>query len=393
MKIFIVAHNINSAGITSQTNNLLRELESREDLSCKIVLPDHSGFSETNNLEKKGLSIVKVPYPKNRFLRLVLRIIYDFLLIPGLIIAYNPKAVLAIANYMPTPVFFRKKIILIRHPYLLKKDLSKNLPLFQRMKEQATRLLLKLTLTTTDLVIVQSQYMKDSFQQAFNNKTPIIELPNPLSRSFVDKERPKEHQKSYEEGYKYLFYPSRFYPHKNHLFINNIIDKYSEELKTLKIKIIVTLGGESLIYLSGYEKELYNKITITYEKEPFNNIIMNIGEVSQTELIKYYQKSSALFFPSSEETFGNGLIEGMFFKLPILVPKLDYAMTICGNAGVYFEPDNVDSAFVSIKKIVSDRDFSVAHSILSEKRFSKFILTNEWIDILVNKINSLSSKQ
>ncbi len=315
-KLLIIAHNINSAGITSQTNNLINELSTRNDLSCRIILPNHSGFAATKNIKSKNFKITMLPYPRNRISKIFLRIFYDALLIPILIIKHNPKSVLAIANYLPSPIFFRKKIILIRHPYLLKTELSQRLPLSQKLKEKLTRLLLRVTLFTTDLVILQSEYMKDNFQKVYKNINTIV-LPNPLSNAFLKKEAKVENKDlEVDDNSTYLFYPSRFYPHKNHIFINNLVKKYYKELEDLNVKIQITLGGEALNYFSGYEKELYDKLIEDYKNEPYNKTIINIGELSQTDLTKYYQNATAIFFPSSEETFGNGLIEGMFFKLP-----------------------------------------------------------------------------
>ena len=393
-KLLIIAHNVNSAGITSQTINLINELKSRDDLKYTVVLPDHAGFSLFKNVKSDNLKIILLPYPKNKIIRLLSRLFYELICIPLITIKTNPESVLALANYLPMPIFFRKKAILIRHPYLLKKDLSDDSPLGKRLNEKLTRFLLKLTLLTTDLVIVQSDYMKDGFQKAFKNKVQLLVLPNPLSNAFKTKhEIEKKGSLKSENDTINLFYPSRFYPHKNHTFINELVKKYHEELEILKVRIIVTLGKESVNYSFRYEKDLYEKLIAEIDISPYNKVIVNIGELNQEELIQYYNNSTALFFPSSEETFGNGLIEGMFFRLPILVPDLSYARIICDNAGIYFKPDDLDSVFQLIKIIATDKEFVNEQSLLSEQRFANFILTDEWVDTLIAKINSLYHKQ
>jgi len=391
-KLLIIGHNINSAGITAQTVNLIKELNGRYDRQYTIILPDHEGFSMLKKVQCKGVRILYVKYPQQKILRLLTRLYYEIFYLPILTLKINPQAVLALANYLPTPTIFRKKIVLIRHPYLLKKDLSGDAPVKKKLNENFTRFLLKLTLYTTDLVIVQSEYMRMNFSKNFKSSAKVVVLPNPLSNVFNNKTNNTEQNQAKErdmgKSINY-FYPSRFYPHKNHIFILKLVKKFHKELINLNINIIITLGSDSITYAFNHEKQIFNNMLREIQKAPYNKVIKNIGEVSQHKLAQYYQKSNALFFPSSEETFGNGLIEGMFFELPIVVPDLDYAKAICGNAGLYYQEDNIDTAFNLLKKLATDVCYQSEKSKLSKRRFENFIHTDEWVNTLNTYIEDL----
>ncbi len=381
MKIFLAAHNINSAGITTQTQNLIAELRKMKENNFIITLPDSSEFHEYKDTSSKNLKIYFFPYSRNIFLRYLYRFLTDFIFIPTLVLFTNPTAVVSLANYFPFPIIFRKKIILIRHPYLLNDNLFKNISFKAKINEYLARGVLKGTLLTTDEVIVQSEYMRDLFIKAFGKKYSISILPNPLSSTFVNNGIKKTSVESISNS-SVFFYPSRFYRHKNHRFLIELSKKYYQELKDLKIKIKVTIAPDPRYYRKE-EKQIIINILNEINNTHLKDVIENLGEMPQADLNKVYKKSKGIIFPSSEETFGNSLIEGMYFGLPMLVPRLPYAQIICGNAGCYYEPDNVDSAFNNLKEIVKNETFCNRYKDLSYKRFKKFISTDLWIEKLL----------
>ena len=85
-------------------------------------------------------------------------------------------------------------------------------------------------------------------------------------------------------------------------------------------------------------KELPIKIYITVDETALpenllarlhaSSVVINIGEVEQSELKNLYETSHLCIFPSSTETFGNGLIEAAKFALPVLAFNHTYVKDV-----------------------------------------------------------------
>lgn len=107
------------------------------------------------------------------------------------------------------------------------------------------------------------------------------------------------------------------------------------------------------------------------------DMIINLGEIPQSELIGWYSTSDALFFPSYLETFGNPFIEAMSFSLPILAIDLPYARAVCGTAGIYYTKDSVKDAVEKIVILKNDRNFRKIMSKKSAERLKEFPISWE----------------
>ena len=68
-------------------------------------------------------------------------------------------------------------------------------------------------------------------------------------------------------------------------------------------------------------------------------------------MIKEYKNADALLFLSSEESLGLPLIEAMAINIPIVCPNLDYSRNICGDSAFYFDLNNLDSLYDTLKAL------------------------------------------
>lgn len=63
--------------------------------------------------------------------------------------------------------------------------------------------------------------------------------------------------------------------------------------------------------------------------------ISDLGQMPHQQVLALYEKSRAIVFPSSAESFGLPLIEAMHLGLPILAPELDYVRDVCAPAQTF----------------------------------------------------------
>ena len=375
-KHLIISHNALSAGTSSQTLNLINHLI-ETDVYQKIyfVIPKTEFYLKIEN-SNKNIVLNYVPYAEG-ITGFFVRLYVEIFLLPFLIFKIKPSALLVLTNYFFVPFLNIKKIILVRHPYLFEKNLDSYLTFKVKLLEIFRRVSFTYTVKLADHIIVQSDYMKNLFLKkysAFDKKLTV--LPNPINRKKLLKKNSTI--KSFSERKNVIVYPSRYYPHKNHEFLLDTVENNLSFFKENHIKVVVTLGNYK------DTKHLLQRI----ENHSLDSVIENIGEVPQHELSRIYENSKILFFPSRAETFGNALVEGLFFHLPIVVPELPYAKTICGPAGIYYDANSTSDAFKHLKSLLFKQQLWENQSTLSAQQKVKYLDLEQWIEEIIRILKS-----
>lgn len=304
-----------------------------------FLLPD---LPEFRALEYK--SNISVQYVKKRFgiVGAIFNAIFlNYWYIPKILRSTNVRSVLAFGNFLSFSTS-AKKIVLLHHPYLVDESLYQTLPIFAKKIEWLKRLLFSKTVKNVDVIVVQSRYMQECFKKCYPkeiDKTVVI--PNPLS-SVLANIKDVEFTESNNSQNKLfqILYVSRFYPHKNHTFLIHVSDLLEQQ--GFNHQFLVTVDPK----LVGADSFL-NK---TKSNPRFNNI----GELPQADLEMYYKTCDLFIFPSKSETFGNPIIEAMFFSCPLLLPNLGYASALAQSIAEFYKPDSVANCCEKIIKIATD---------------------------------------
>jgi glycosyltransferase involved in cell wall biosynthesis len=371
--ILIISHNSLSAGTSTQAINFINHLnENSSNINFHFVLPRIPAFSRFETQINENLKLHYVPYSEG-VIGYVMRIFIEVFFVPYLILKIRPGSIFALTNYFLIPGIKIKKVVLLRHPYLLDESLTSTLSFSDKIKEFFRRQLFNHTLNLVDHLIVQSDYMEEVFRKKFSFfKKGITVLPNPVNSEKLQIKNISHKQFPQRENI--LFYPSRYYPHKNHEFLLDLVKKYHTYFLKNEVRFIITLNHEK------ETKHLLKQI----QDNKLDDVIQNIGEVPQKELVSIYTRCKILFFPSNAETFGNALVEGLFFNLPIVVPDLPYAKTICGDAGSYYLKNNTEQAFNLIEKIITNQDVWEHKSYLASIKKEKYINIQQWSGMIIN---------
>jgi glycosyltransferase involved in cell wall biosynthesis len=374
MKIIVNSYNTLSAGTSNVTRFMLKSFSNNKTRHpVYFFIPDIDLF--TNIHRDRDLKVYKIPIFRG-YSKFIFRILYDIFLLPAVSMILNVSAVIVLANYSPM-IVRGKKIVFLRHPFLVDDLDEKNHGLDRIIVEKLRKAIFKITLLTTDVVIVQTHYMKQAFLKKYGYlKRRIHVLPNPLSNLI-------EYTRSDSAGLcnkdNIVLYVSRYAPHKQHMFLLQLVDKYRNELREKGIKFYITVDPCNSL---GAAQAFLHEIN----KRRLDDIIYNIGEVPNERLSQYYRSAKCLFFPSVNETFGNPLIEAMAFALPMIVPDLDYAKSICGEAGLYYTSNNMDEAYEKIMAIIEDGLLQDVYSRRSQLRLKKIPTVEQWIDEILSLV-------
>ena len=271
--------------------------------STNVILYLKSGFFDRMNFYKKN---------KNRF-----------------------SKVFCFGN-IPPPIKLKSDVLTyfqnINYISYSKKDFS----LKNRFLFFLKRKILSVWKNNTNKWIVQSLYVQQKMIEKYGENKNKIEII-PFYKSF----KKNEDIGNIEKIPNSFLYVSNAYPNKNHLRLIDAFCNFYDKYK--KGKLIVTVSDNFT--------EVKNFINIKIAQ---NYPIENLGYVSQEALVKYYKQSEFIIFPSTSESFGLGLIEGIEFDCKIIGANLPYTYAVC-EPSIVFNPLNIESIEESFNYAVHNK--------------------------------------
>lgn len=346
----------------------LRERASTERV-FHVVVPDDGPYARLE--PSPGLNLIRLPRWQSVWMKMAYRLYLEYVTLPRLVRRAKVDSVLAFGNFLLAPVKTRK-CVLLHHPYLFDDDLLARLPASARGVERIKRLAFRLTLRNVDRVVVQSEYVRDRFRAKWPGfRGEVQVLGNPVSGRLrrpgrVEAEALVARRTEARDVFT-LLYVSRFYPHKNHVFLLSL--SQALERKGVRHRILVTLDAR----VEG-ASELLERVAAS------GLPIENLGELDQAALRARYEAAHALIFPSRSETFGNPLVEAMCFGLPVIAPDLEYARTVLGEAGIHYAEDAVAECADAVARLARDEAHYRAASRRSLERSAAFPDPAEWVE-------------
>lgn len=221
----------------------------------------------------------------------------------------------------------RKQVVLIHQPHLQYPRVNHRVgrtAIFRIM-----RALTKFNAPYADCVIVQTGAMASGLKESYPNWAnrdciKVIGQPPP---SWFTLSRSASSFQQDSRGLR-LFYPAAGYPHKNHKIFEGLL---SLDLSKLIDQLVLTLPTEQF----GFEPKW----------------LSCVGRLSHADCLAEYEKADALIFPSVLESYGLPLVEAMVMGIPVIAADLPYARMLCGDEGIYFDPESSESLVEACKEL------------------------------------------
>jgi glycosyltransferase involved in cell wall biosynthesis len=144
-------------------------------------------------------------------------------------------------------------------------------------------------------------------------------------------------------GGRYIFYPARFWPHKNHVVI-------VEALKVLRDKWGIVLP----CVFCGDDKGNMGYIERYAENLGVREQIEFLGFVPVKELAALYRKALTLVYASAVGPDNLPPLEAMSLDCPVITADVTGARGQLGDAALFFSPTNENELAERIKQVLDD---------------------------------------
>jgi len=180
------------------------------------------------------------------------------------------------------------------------------------------------SLNQASYVIVGTKEGKQQLVSMFGvheGKVRVIPFPTPVL--------PTEPTNRQVDRDPYIFYPARFWPHKNHVVIVAAL-KILRDDWSLKLRCVFSgPDGGNFGYVSRYADKLGVKDQIDY-----------VGVVPEEDLAQLYKGALALVYASATGPDNLPPLEAMSLGCPVITAEVPGAREQCGDAALYFDPMN-----------------------------------------------------
>lgn len=301
-KLLVDAHTFdeNHQGIRTFMKGIYSAIEIQPEQLEVILVANNIENLKQEFKNQKHFKFVKLNHT-NKYVRLA----YE---IPKVI--KNLDVDFAHFNYF-LPLFLSKKC---KYIVTIHDVLFIDYPNFFPLKYQLVNsFLYKRSARKADILTTVSEYSKETIRKNFqiSDKKPITILPNAASDLYwqsYDKELDKQYIKKHYNINKFIVFVSRIEPRKNHLIL---VQAY-QELELWKQDFhLVFIGKETF-----KNEELDRKIKETNVMS--NGMVINLEDVDNDSLIRFYNAADLSVFPSLCEGFGIPPIESAILKTPTL---------------------------------------------------------------------------
>ena len=148
-----------------------------------------------------------------------------------------------------------------------------------------------------------------------------------------------------EERGRFLVYPARAWPHKNH-----------ERL------------FEAFAQLRRRHPEL--ELVLTAYEGPTPAGARSLGHISRDELVHLYRMAAGLVFPSLYEGFGQPPLEAMACGCPVASSNAASLPEVCGDAARLFDPTSTEDIVAAVEEILASPAEWSAKGIARAAQFS-----------------------
>jgi glycosyltransferase involved in cell wall biosynthesis len=147
----------------------------------------------------------------------------------------------------------------------------------------------------------------------------------------------------------YLLFVGTIEPRKN---LEGLLEGYG--------RLLSRHTGAPRLVIAGRPDADGGRLLAGLDRPPFAGHVEYRGYVPAEEREALYKGAQALILPSFDEGFGIPALEAMSAGVPVIVSERAALPEVVGDAGLYVEPDDVESITAALERLVGDPELRAA---------------------------------
>lgn len=253
---------------------------------------------------------------------------------------------------------FRPYVTMSRNMLLFDKKERQRLNFKLRMKINISRRFQLTSLKNADGIIFISDYAKSVIVSELHiNEIANSVIYHGISSKFKISPQQRTMQSAEQSSPFELLYVSHIYEYKHPWNVVHAVNKLKQKGYDVKLKIV---GGGNSVAIK--------RLNETIESIPqHDSFIHYLGVQPYDAIYSYYKQADIFVYASTCENMPNILIEAMSSSLPIACSNYMPMPEFLADAGLYFDPLDVDSIALTLERLLLSPGL---RRELSEKAFS-----------------------
>lgn len=222
-------------------------------------------------------------------------------------------------------------------------------------------------------IITISKYSKDDIIQAYRvpEGRVVVTYPGLAMKSLAMSHEPSAKN--------YILSVGTLQPRKNYV---RLIEAFSLFLKENKQKF-----SDLKLIIIGKRGWLYEDILAAPEKFGVRDKVKFLDFVRDEDLPGWYKNALCFALPSLYEGFGLPVLEAMAYKCPIVISRVSSLPEIADKAGVYVDPESVESISRGLLIAVRQRNLiqgktRIATGLIQVKKFTWEKAARQTLEVL-----------
>jgi glycosyltransferase involved in cell wall biosynthesis len=272
------------------------------------------------------------------------------------------------------PLYMQKPFIMSIYDFQ-----HKYYPSFFTIEERILREITFSVSKKANILICESSFVKrdiEKFLKIPEEKIRVITSPPPkyIQKINIGSQDVINVKRKYDLPERYIFYPAQFWFHKNHI-------KLLEALSLLRNKYNTIVS----LILVGSKKNNFDNVMKAIEKLNLERQVKYLGYVPDEDMPYLYKLSTALVMPTLFESVSMPIWEAFYLGVPVVSSNVCALPEQVGNAGLLFDPFNIEDIAEKIYKIWIDENLRTELVQKGYNRIKDLTLENyakQWEDVI-----------
>jgi len=272
------------------------------------------------------------------------------------------------------PLYMQKPFIMSIYDFQ-----HKYYPSFFTIKERILREITFSVSKRANTLICESSFVKrdiEKFLKIPEERIRVITSPPPkyIQEINIGSQDVINVKRKYGLPERYIFYPAQFWFHKNHI-------KLLEALSLLRNKYNTIVP----LILVGSKKNNFDNVMKAIEKLNLERQVKYLGYVPDEDMPYLYKLSTALVMPTLFESVSMPIWEAFYLGVPVVSSNVFALPEQVGDAGLLFDPFNIEDMAKKIYKIWVDENLREELVRKGYNRIKELTLENyakQWEDVI-----------